>query len=626
MRLQTRLLLSIGGIVAGLGLVIAFVAVVLGWTVGRYDSLLRQEKELAVRSMDVYIQVLQARRHEKDFQLRLQPEMVDKHAATMTELRQLLERIAALPLQDATVPAADGVEASTVGALIGAMRPDLEAYASAFNALAEAQRSRGLTQDDGIQKSFRAAVHGLEKTLDGEDPKILVQLLQLRRSEKDYMLRMRSEGEKYRSKTLAELERLQSLTAALPEAKAAAATAACAAYRDGFAALVASDAKAVAAETDLRTAIRKVEAATDRLHEAAESLSQQVSASTMHMAGLWRNIALGAGALGVAIAIIVVAMQARAVARPVIAASTALCKVAEGDFRDRPASDRTDEIGDMTRSLGSTLEALRQAIGSVASEAGKVAAEAKGIDQVSAHVAHAAEHNAREAQTAASGTEEVSASSATVAASAEEMLAAIAEISRNVQQVSALSREADGKAGGAKDEMLALGKASTEIGSVVQIIRGIAEQTNLLALNATIEAARAGDAGRGFAVVASEVKTLAGQTATATVRIEEMVSAIQRRADGASATMQAIAEVVRRIADMQATIASAVEEQSATSQEITRAVADVSTGVKDINRAIAGVSNAAAETKNTAQEARTAAANLLAVSQELNAVVARFRV
>jgi methyl-accepting chemotaxis protein len=159
---------------------------------------------------------------------------------------------------------------------------------------------------------------------------------------------------------------------------------------------------------------------------------------------------------------------------------------------------------------------------------------------------------------------------------------------------------------------------------VIKVITEIAEQTNLLALNATIEAARAGDAGKGFAVVANEVKELAKETAAATDDIGQRIVAIQGDARAAVVAIEEISEVIARISDIQNTIASAVEEQTATTNEITRHVTEAATGANEIAASITGVAQAAHDTSSGAASTQVSARDLAELADELNRSVLRF--
>ena len=166
-----------------------------------------------------------------------------------------------------------------------------------------------------------------------------------------------------------------------------------------------------------------------------------------------------------------------------------------------------------------------------------------------------------------------------------------------------------------------LGESSAEIGNVVKVITSIAEQTNLLALNATIEAARAGEAGKGFAVVASEVKDLAQETARATEDISRRVEAIQSDTSNAVAAIGEISQIIARINDYQLTIASAVEEQTATTNEMSRSVSEAASGTTDIAANIGGVASATQATTATLAEADRTVTELATLADELQAAV-----
>ncbi len=215
-------------------------------------------------------------------------------------------------------------------------------------------------------------------------------------------------------------------------------------------------------------------------------------------------------------------------------------------------------------------------------------------DTANAMVTHAATA-AASAHSVSAAAEEASVNVQTVAAAAEELTSSITEISRQVSQSTEVASQAVTDATRASDMVKGLDQAAQKIGEVVSLITDIAEQTNLLALNATIEAARAGEAGKGFAVVASEVKNLARQTAKATEEISDQINGIQRATKDTVGVLEATFQTIGQINEVSTRIATAVEEQRASTQEIARNVEEAAVGTKEVSSNIVNSSRAATE-------------------------------
>jgi methyl-accepting chemotaxis protein len=284
-----------------------------------------------------------------------------------------------------------------------------------------------------------------------------------------------------------------------------------------------------------------------------------------------------------------------------------------------------DSVGRVGEALSRLIMDLRTNISAIAKTAQNLGASAAQLSAVSQTLSANAEETAVQANVVSGASSEVSSSVTTVAAGAEEMNASIKEIAQSSHAAAKQAVSAVKVVERANLIIAKLGESSAKIGEVVKVITSIAEQTNLLALNATIEAARAGEAGKGFAVVANEVKELAKETAKATDDIGKRIQVIQTDTQSAVAAIGEITSVINSINDFANSIASAVEEQTATTNEIGRNISDAARGTSEITGNITGVAQAARSTSEGAGDTKTAAANLSRFAEELNQLVNRFK-
>ncbi|HEV7826023.1 MAG TPA: methyl-accepting chemotaxis protein [Mycobacteriales bacterium] len=301
-----------------------------------------------------------------------------------------------------------------------------------------------------------------------------------------------------------------------------------------------------------------------------------------------------------------------------------LDSLADGDLTGTAEVTSRDELGRMADSLDRATANLRSLIATIDGSATSLSAAAEEMTGTAGQIASSAEESSAQALVVAAAAEQVSRNVQTVAAGSEEMGASIREIAHNANEAAKVAAQAVEVAGATTATVAKLGESSTEIADVIKVITSIAEQTNLLALNATIEAARAGEAGKGFAVVANEVKELAQETARATEDIARRVEAIQGDTTSAIAAIGGISEVIGSINDFQLTIASAVEEQTATTNEMSRSVQEAAGGSTEIAQNITGVSSAASSTTQALSQTRVAVDELSRMASDLRTTVARF--
>jgi methyl-accepting chemotaxis protein len=338
-----------------------------------------------------------------------------------------------------------------------------------------------------------------------------------------------------------------------------------------------------------------------------------------------RNLMITVSVAAIIAAVFVGVLVAQAVVGPLLRVRRVLAELADGDLTGDPQVTTRDEVGQMASALVSANVSLSRTVGTIVRSAGTLGVAAEQLATGSRQIVRRATDSAAQAGVVADSADSASRSITAVTSGASEMGIAIGEIARRAELAARVAADAVGVVTGTSVTVQELGRSSADIEQVLKAITSIAAQTNLLALNATIEAARAGEAGKGFAVVAGEVKELAQQTARATEDIAQRINTIQTTSTEAARAISRIGEVISEINAHQEAIAAAVEEQTATTGEMSRSMSEAADASTHIASTITTVASSARDTETEIVKSQTVISTVTSLSGELQDLVKHFR-
>ena len=638
MRIGTKVMLIALAALVGFASVVVALIVTEGmeqrvWT--KREAVLANDR----LAHEVKESLLSARRFEKDFLLRKDPQHLERHAQSVSAARAALATMA---------------EPSAAGPVpnVAALSSLLATYDERFAEVVADTQGMGLSPEDGLLGKLRAAVHDVEEALNAHDlPRAAVSMLMMRRNEKDFLAR---NDPKYVGRLAEERKRFEYLIrrSPMPFAERNRLVDLSVTYADTFQTLATLQEALTTKLEALGTAYADAEAVADEMMaESARSYraaGEQMRAS----AAFGQTVVFASLAVIAVVTTLLAVLIGRGIAGPIKRLAAAMTRLSEGDMDASIAVVGRDETADMARAFAVFRDNLRSADAAAARErdnqrlqqerstriseltrsfsdeasvvVNAVSTAASDVQTTAESMSGAAEETTAQSRMVGETSQSTSTNVQTVATATEQLSSSIEEITRQVGETTRITTEAVDRSSRSAELVQTLSEATGRIGAVVSLINEIATRTNLLALNATIEAARAGEAGKGFAVVASEVKGLAEQTAKATEDISAQIEGIQNATKETVGTISDVSGVIGKIDEIVATIAAAVEEQAAATQEIARSVQDASLGTQEVTTRISTVSQISQTTGAAAEQLLGASSDLAGQAKAMQRHVETF--
>ncbi len=627
--------------------------------------------DVPIAAMDkmssVKSEMLQARRSEKDFLLEKDP----SHAPKVDQAIEKLKEDAAF----VRTLAQKANRADAVAAL-DALTNHADTYNEHFQKVVEGWKIRGLDENSGCQGELRTVGRELEDVLRSANAsELAINLLQLRRAEKDYLLRNDKKYYETAKDMLATMQ-INAIESALDDEAQQELKSNAARYDKAFGRLVEADDNIAGHLSEMREVVQTLEPMIAQIHSMANDDAVNATAATKRVAADNAKMPIYLSILAFVLGAGIAWYIARSVSKPIAKVVELTDRmnsdfaqfvdvvetIANNDFTreiketkiESIGIDSKDEVGQLVRAVEGSLEA-KSSIGKALTKmthnlSGMIRTMNENANQLVAAATEISSSSEQMSKGAADQAEQI----VQVSSAVEEMTATILESSQNAGEATEASRSASNTAtsggeivsstiegmqkistvvGESAQSIGKLAKSADQIGEIISVIDDIADQTNLLALNAAIEAARAGEQGRGFAVVADEVRKLAERTGKATGEITGMIKGIQSETEDAVASMESgIQEVEsgRELADKAGDSLGQIVTMSQSVmdmiQQIATASEEQSVAAEEISKSIDYISSVTKETATGAEQSASAAEQLSHQAEGMKQMVSQFRV